>query len=379
MTTVCWRVSCVGTLTYRTRVGTVTDGLNAMRLSATPFGLIMQRIDPLRVAIDAAHKRGLKILVYYTMFDEAYLEPSTGIIHECDFGRRHPEYYLVHHSGSPFVRGVFSFGYPEVRKYFAALVREALGYESDGVYLDFARTHAGANPIPVHGWYPQWTNPYLAYGYNEPDVARYREKYGKEPPMPSYSSSASIEPTEEDRNWNRVRGEAATIFLREIRPMVKESGKELHVCFYPSTYNGFNPGCHCRQMLGRYHIDWRTWVKEGLVDAIRLNVDHRRFGYDDWVAASAEKYRFAQERGIRVFIDCAIEGRYDQLENSPEPPPIRKDKDPETFFHLMGEMTEKILRSSADGVFFYEHCGNDERTWQTIAAAKRSALRMKSS
>jgi uncharacterized lipoprotein YddW (UPF0748 family) len=271
------------------------------------------------------------------------------------------------------VRGVFSFGYPEVREYFAALVKEALEYEPDGVYLDFARTHAGGNPIPVHGWWPQWTNPYLAYGYNEPDVARYREKYGKEPPRPQYSSAAPIEPTEEDIHWNRVRGEAATIFLREIRPMVKESGKELHVCFYPSTYNGFNPGYHCRQMLGRYHVDWRTWVQEGLIDAIRLNVDHRRFGYDDWVAVSAEKYRFAQERGVRVFIDCAIERQYDQLENPPKPLPIRRDDDPETFFQLMGDMAEKMLKGSADGLFFYEHCGNNERTWRTISAARGAA------
>jgi len=45
-----------------------------------------------------------------------------------------------------------------------------------------------------------------------------------------------------------------------------------------------------------------------------------------------------------------------------------------TNFALMGEMTEKMLRSSADGVFCYEHCGNDHRTWKTIAAAKRATM-----
>ncbi len=126
--------------------------------------------------------------------------------------------------------------------------------------------------------------------------------------------------------------------------------------------------------LGRFHIDWRTWVKESLVDGIRLNVDHRRFGYDDWRAASAETYRFAQERGVRVFIDCAVESRYDRVENPPKPLPISKEKDPDIFFPLMSQMAEKMLRSSADGVFFYEHAGNDRRTWEALAAAKRAAV-----
>ena len=63
MTSVCWRVSNIGMLTYRTRVGTVLDGMNALSIGLTPFGLIMKRIDPLRVAIDEAHRRGLKLLV----------------------------------------------------------------------------------------------------------------------------------------------------------------------------------------------------------------------------------------------------------------------------------------------------------------------------
>ena len=38
-------------------------------------------------------------------------------------------------------------GGPEVREYFATLVEETLSCDPDGVYLDVARTHVGANPI----------------------------------------------------------------------------------------------------------------------------------------------------------------------------------------------------------------------------------------
>lgn len=141
------------------------------------------------------------------------------------------------------------------------------------------------------------------------------------------------------------------------------------MCFFPATYNGFNPGYHCRQMLGRLHVDWGRWVAEGLIDSIRLNVDHRRFGYDDWVAHSAETYAKAQEQGVKVYVDCAIESRYDQVENPPAPLPIAKVKQPELFFELMGTMVGKMLNSSADGIVYYEHCGNDARTWKTLRAA----------
>jgi len=373
MTAVCWRVSHIGRLTYRTLLGTPIRGMGSIRESLTPFGLIMQRIDPLEVAIRAAHQQGLKLYVYYTLFDECYTDPGTGLISESRLGQQHPEFYLKHAWTEARVRGVMSLGYPEVRDHFAALVDEALQYGPDGIYLDCARTHSGANCIPVHGWYPQWTHPYLAYGYNEPDVARYRETYGEDPPMPDYVNTSSLAETEREMQWNQVRGGALTELLRQIRPAIQQSGVPLCVTFFPSTYNGFNPGCHCRQMLGRFRIDWRAWCDEQLVDAIRLNVDHRRFGYDDWQAVSAAKYEYAQDRGVQVYIDCAIDsGRYDQLENLPRPLPIRKDEDPDTYFDLMRDMTAKMLKSSADGLFFYEHCGNDDRTWRALAEAAQT-------
>jgi len=409
MTHVAWRVSHVGTLTYHTKAGTMCDGHHELRPTLTPFGLIMQRCDPLEVAVRVAHERGLKILFYITLFDECRAVDSNGVpnilytgvppqgqclatspdgmmswekhpdnpviqepngpVSESWLGRQHPEYYSRHFSENLYVRGVFSLGYPEVKQYFHAILREGLDYGCDGLYLDVARTASGANPIPVHGWWPQWTNPYLAYGYNEPDVARYRERYGEAAPIPHWTSTNPLEPTEKEKNWNRIRGEALTDFVREVRPLAQSYDASVDLCFFPTTYNGFNPGYHCRQMLGRYYVDWETMVDEGLIDGIRLNVDHRRFGYDDWVAHSADTYKWAQDRGVNVYIDCAIEGRYDQLESPPQPLPISREEDPGAYFELMGTMVRKMLDTSADGLVYYEHCGNDDRTWKTLRAA----------
>lgn len=370
MTSVAWRVSHLGKLTYRTRAGTVQDGHGALRLSLTPFGLILQRIDPLAVAVEEAHKRGLKLYVYYCLFDEAYLDLDTpGLVSESEFGAAHPEFYLQHHRDATCIRGVFSFGHEEVREYFAGIVAEGLSYGADGIYLDCARTHAGANPIPVYGWSPQWHNPYLAYGYNEPDVARYRDRYGEAPPVRGVTQGGDLAPDEAEDNWNRVRGEALTDFLRQIRPLFAKSGQRLVTCFYPATYNGFNPGQQCRQMLGRFHIDWPTWVAEDLVDGIRLNVDHRRFGHDDWIADSSREYGPAQEAGKPVLVDCALDQQYDQLANPPAPLPIRAAAGEDLFYGMVEAMMAKMLTSTADGVFFYEHCNTPPRMWETIHRA----------
>ena len=369
MTHVAWRVSHIGKLTYRTKAGNVQDGHQAVRLSLTPFGLIMKRCDPMEVAVRAAHERGLKLWFYICLYDERY-QYATGETTESWLGEQHPEYYSQHFSqADERVRGVFSLAYPEVKQYFLDIVKEGLDYGSDAVYLDCARTHASANMVPVGGWWPHWTNPYLAYGYNEPDVARYRGLYGEGPPTPDTTVRPDAEPTEAECNWNRVRGEALTDFVREVRPLARSYGSDVVACFNPPSYNDQNPGYHCRPALGRYHVDWETWAEEGLIDAVRLNVDHSRFGYDDWVASSAQTYKPAQEKGVKVYVDCAIESEYEKLEDSPYPLPVKKAEQPDRFFDLMGTMVGKMLKTSADGVFYYENAGNDERTYRTLRAA----------
>jgi uncharacterized lipoprotein YddW (UPF0748 family) len=370
MTHVLWRVSHVGKLTYRTKAGTIQDGHGAIRPSLTPFGIIMKRCDPLAEAVRAAHARGLKLFFFVTLFDECYQEPR-GFLSESWLGQQHPEYYLKHYSEELCVRGVFSFSYDEVRQYFTNILREGLDYGCDGIYLDVARTHSGINPIPIHGWWPQWTSPYLAYGYNEPDMARYRERYGEAPPMIHWTDTRDLEPTAEDNNWYRVRGEALTRFVREVSPMIRAQGVPLYVCFFPATYNGFNPGYQCRQELGRYHIDWETWVDEGLIDGIRLNADHRRFGYDDWIANSAATYKKAQDKGVKVLIDCAMDRVYDKSDDpATRHSPPRRDHQPES---LMETMIGKILGTSADGIVYYEHASSGPGTWKAMRRAHDAA------
>src|SRR5438552_1631767 len=229
-----------------------------------------------------------------------------------------------------------------------------------------SRTHAGIYPVYAYGWYPQWTNPFLKYGYNEPEIARYKQKYGKFPPVRTMTSLQSLDETQEERDWNEVRGEFVTEFLREAARVIHDAGQNVVVGFTSRTYNGFQPGAYTRQPVGRIDLDWKGWSDEKLVDIIRLNADNRKHGYDDWVAHSEATYRYAQQRGVKVYLECAAYA-FDDLKNPPAPLPITKEKQPELYSKVLTDITRRILGSTADGIYFYDP--DEEDITKTIRPA----------
>ena len=397
-----WRVSVIGQVTYRSKVMTVMDGAGVPYPEASPIGIILKQCDPLAVAIDETHKQGMKLFVYVTLFDFAY--PGF----ENEFFEMHPEYWsrlagvladnvtspLPGHreaavfSGTvttggyskslvegqrqgtaPYVRGVPSLGYPKVRQYLLAQVKELIEYKPDGIYFDVARSHAGIYPVLSYGWYPQWTSPYLKYGYNEPEIELYKKRYGKNPPLRDPISLQSLEETKDEKNWNGVRAYFVTLFIREAARLLHEADMEVAVGFYPKSNNGFQPGTYTRQQVGRIDVQWKTWCDEGFIDVIRLITDHRKHGHDDWEAASEKVYNYAQDKGVRVYVGCSLGSSWDKLKRPPAPLPITKAKQPKLYFQILSDVTRNILNSSADGIFYYEAGNQGQPTWSAIRRA----------
>jgi len=360
VTTVSWRVSLIGQVTYRSKVRTVVGACPApmpeMYPGSAAGSIVIQTCDPPAVAVNEARKCGVKIVMYVTLFDEYF--PGM----ESKFEMDHPEYTWRHRFGKDRIRGLLSYAYPEVREHRLAEIRELLAYEPDGIYLDTGRSHCGIQPImamPLTGGDPYWQ-----YGFNEPEVAEFKRRYGADP-----GSLIGLQPRMDDvnfQNWNKLRGEYLTQFLRETRAVVNQAGKQLTVGFYSDAECYLSPvGRRGRVPLGLFHHDYETWAKENLVDGFVIVTEHRRYGGRDWREHSSKQFSPIQRSGKKVYIWGATQARVDELEDSPVKVPVSVTEDRPGFLKAMRKGIEGCMEQTADGVFLYEALHPEEHEYWT--------------
>ncbi|MEP6754324.1 MAG: HEAT repeat domain-containing protein, partial [Chthonomonadales bacterium] len=97
------------------------------------------------------------------------------------------------------------------------------------------------------------------FGFNEPIVAEFKKRYGVDIRTQDFDHA----------KWGELRGEYITEFLRQLHTGLKINGKQLRICLSannPETMQEwpFNSG----QVNMRIKMDWRTWLKEGVVDQV---------------------------------------------------------------------------------------------------------------
>jgi hypothetical protein len=133
--------------------------------------------------------------------------------------------------------------YPEVRKLWSGWVDRIIQTGVDGVAL-----RSGS-----HGTF---TDEPGEYGFNEPLVEEYRQRFG-------------ADPTGDRKDLHRLaqlRGEHYTSFLRKASATIRRAGKTVMIHMHP---DGFRPEPNFRQWFGfsgNIYFDWRTWLREGLAD-----------------------------------------------------------------------------------------------------------------
>lgn len=332
VTTLYWRVEAWGRVSYRSKVRTIPPVVGQLGYELLSF--ILETCDPLEIAIDECRRHGLRIYPYITLFDECY----DGV--PSDFVRAHPHVAWKHRTLNHHNPGLISYAYPEVQEHRLAQIRELLEYGADGLYIDVARSHAGSNPVYKM---PLETDPFLMYGFNEPEAQEYQRRHGADPRKQPY----------DDEAWNRIRGEFLTQFLRAATALVHEHHQQVCVGFYTDDACYLSPaGQRGRIVMGRLHHDWETWVSEDLIDEIILFAEHRRVGFPDWDHHSRSQFQAARNSGKKVYLWVATETRFDELP-TPWTPLAFKD-DPTAFRQTITGVIKESLSTDADGVYLHE-------------------------
>ena len=102
-----------------------------------------------------------------------------------------------------------------------------------------------------------FTDEPLEYGFNEPLVEEYRQRFGGD----------LLEDGADLAKLAQLRGEHLTSFVHETHAKVRQAGKKMMVHAHP---DGYAARPNSRQFFGisaNVAFDWRSWFKDGLVDA----------------------------------------------------------------------------------------------------------------
>jgi len=229
----------------------VVEWINIARTSRAP-----------KLAALAAKQRGMKFWGIFHMFDyggKAETDAGAGVGQWQMYDpwlSQHPEYCVWDRAHITFMTGMIEYGYPQVRKEYLRRMEEMFKgpfkkYEGLFVYTYMENTVA------------HYTDEFI---YSDIACDQYKKMYGVDPRK---------EPFDLEKYY-AIRGEYITQYLRELRPLFKKYGKKLALVLsadnldVPQRWIGGPSTEPVILQQGGVKIDWRTWVKEGLVDELNV-------------------------------------------------------------------------------------------------------------
>lgn len=198
--------------------------------------------DPLALAIERAHRKGVELHAYMNVFpgwmSQKYPPPEVGQV-----WTRHPDWFVADRQGrkmipwdrdlSPQKRDYYSFlnpAVPEVKDYMVSVFREvAERYDVDGLHLDYVR-------------YPDIGD----YSYDQVSLRRFREETGKTP-------------DEAPDLWTKWRGQQVSEVVRRIHDECKKIKPHLMI-----TASVSRDPLHGRDKLMQRSLEW---MAEGKIEA----------------------------------------------------------------------------------------------------------------
>lgn len=206
--------------------------------------------DPLKVWIEEAHKRNMKVNIWFETFYVGNQNPkdnSKSIIAvkpnwanttKRDFDSLNPVSSASEHGGY-----FIDPANPEVQQFLEDLLTEIIQtYRPDGINLDYIR-------------YPQsLAAKYSGYdlsnwGYTEYARSEFKKTYGKDPVDITYDDPMW-------NSWDKYRQDKITSFVLRVSKLTKANNMLLTTVIFPDR----------QKALETKQQDWRTWSELGYVD-----------------------------------------------------------------------------------------------------------------
>lgn len=264
-----WRSFLGARAHYHSRLEPIAwggEGIERPGYEARPrLAYDLREWDPLKDAVAVAHELGLQLSAWPTIYEETHVQLVT-----TEFAAAHPEYWWTARDGRRRASKL-SFGYPEVRRRKLDLIREQADYGVDDVCLDFFRENQLYHQRHEELLPKQEVddNGVCVYGYEPPIVDAFRARTGLDPHAVDNA----------DERWVRFRAGYLTEFMRELREDMRRRGvtitvnvRSMNRCLAPFPY--WEPeAAPTNSLLGSF-VDWPTWVEEGLVDEVMVNVEN---------------------------------------------------------------------------------------------------------
>ncbi len=206
--------------------------------------------DPLKIWIEEAHKRNMKVHIWFETFyvgnknpkdnpkSIIAVKPSWTNKTKRDFDSNSPVPSLSEH------RGYFiDPANPNVQKFLEDLIAEIIQcYRPDGINLDYIRY-----PQSIAAKFPNYD--LSNWGYTEYARNEFKTLYGKDPIEISYKDPLW-------KCWDKYRQDKITAFVLRINRLTRQNKISLTTVIFPDR----------QKALETKQQDWRTWSMLGYVD-----------------------------------------------------------------------------------------------------------------
>lgn len=206
--------------------------------------------DPLKVWIEEAHKRNIKVHIWFETFyvgndnpknnpkSILAVNPYWGNKTKRDFDSMSPVPSLSEHGGY-----FLDPANPEVQQFLEDLICEIVKkYHPDGINLDYIR-YPQSIAAKFSGY--ELSN----WGYTEYARNEFKKRYGKDPIDIEYG-------TPEWLLWDKYRQDKVTSFVERVSKITKQNNITLTAVIFPDR----------QKALETKQQDWRTWSSLGYVD-----------------------------------------------------------------------------------------------------------------